>query len=217
LHLPSKYSPLQASGRGNQGVYLTHVPEPLAGALIGLMGRQAEDIVNANIVADSYSDDVPEAIPDIEEWEEHIAEEIRQNQTLDDTQRTALVQARRGQGAFKKNVRAIERQCRVTGVNQIEHLIASHTKPWRDCESYEERLDGENGFLLTPSMDHLFDRGFISFEATGRLLVSPVAHKDSLKRMGIPVDKTTNVGQFSQGQKNYLEFHQEEVFLEAKL
>jgi hypothetical protein len=35
--------------------------------------------------------------------------------------------------------------------------------------------------------------------------------------MGIPVDKTTNVGQFSQGQKNYLEFHQEEVFLEAKL
>lgn len=27
----------------------------------------------------------------------------------------------------------------------------------------EERLNGENGLLLTPSIDHLFDRGFIGF------------------------------------------------------
>ena len=49
----------------------------------------------------------------------------------------------------------------------------------------EERLNGKNGLLLTPSIDHLFDRGFISFEDTGRLIISPVAHKPSLRKMGI--------------------------------
>jgi hypothetical protein len=40
------------------------------------------------------------------------------------------------------------------------------------------RLDGPG--LLTPSIDHLFDRGFISFANNGHLLISPVAHKESL-------------------------------------
>jgi hypothetical protein len=29
--------------------------------------------------------------------------------------------------------------------------------PWRDS-SNEQRLDGENGLLLTPTVDHLFDK-----------------------------------------------------------
>jgi putative restriction endonuclease len=58
------------------------------------------------------------------------------------------------------------------------NFFASHIKPW--CESTnEERLNGENGLLLTPSIDHLFDRGFISFEDNGELLISDVAHKES--------------------------------------
>jgi hypothetical protein len=71
--------------------------------------------------------------------------------------------------------------------------------------------------LLTPSIDHLFDRGFITFENNGRLLVSPVAHTESLRRMGVPVDEVRNVGSFTDGQKSYLEFHRENLFLEAKL
>jgi len=48
----------------------------------------------------------------------------------------------------------------VTKVERLEHLVASHTKPWRDSTN-EERLNGENGLLLTPTIDHLFDKGFI--------------------------------------------------------
>ena len=66
----------------------------------------------------------------------------------------------------------IERACRITGVTTEEHLRASHCKPWRDA-SNEERLDGENGLLLTPNIDHLFDRGFIGFEDNGDVIVSP--------------------------------------------
>ena len=214
---PQKYSPLQASGRGNQGVYLTRLSDGFAKALIGLIGQQARDIVQANVATDVIAEAVPEPLPEIREWEDHLAAEIAKDLALDDTQKTALVQARRGQGQFKRNVRRVEKKCRITGVDHLEHLIASHTKPWRDCETAEELLDAENGFLLTPSIDHLFDRGYISFEGNGGLLISPVAHRESIRRMGVPADQSTNVGSFSSGQKKYLEFHRESVFLQSDM
>ena len=94
----------------------------------------------------------------------------------------------------------IERRCRVTGVTHLEHLRASHCKPWRDA-SNEERLDGENGLLLTPNADHLFDRGFIGFENNGDVLISPVADRESLARMGLDTNRAINVGHFGDGQK----------------
>ncbi len=94
----------------------------------------------------------------------------------------------------------IEHACRITGVNREEHLRASHCKPWRDATN-EERLDGENGLLLTPSIDHLFDRGFIAFEDSGQVIVSPVAHHESLQRMGIQSGSPPKTGNFSVGQR----------------
>jgi putative restriction endonuclease len=108
----------------------------------------------------------------------------------------------------------VETRCRITHVDNPTHLRASHCKPWRDSNN-EERLDGENGLLLTPTIDHLFDRGFISFENTGRLIVSPVAHRISLQRMGIETDRVVNVGGFSQGQRRYLDYHRSSVLLQA--
>jgi hypothetical protein len=69
--------------------------------------------------------------------------------------------------------------------------------------------------LLTPSIDHLFDRGFIGFEDNGRLIISPVAHLPSLLRMGIDTTAAVNVGGFTSGQKRYLDFHRNAVLLQA--
>jgi hypothetical protein len=98
----------------------------------------------------------------------------------------------------------------VTKVERLEHLAASHTKPWRDSTN-EERLDGENGLLLTPTIDHLFDKGFISFENKGDLIVSPVADRASLLKMGIRPEGKVNVGVFSEGQRKFLNYHRENV------
>ena len=100
------------------------------------------------------------------------------------------------------------------GVENPVHLVASHCKPWRDATN-EERLNGENGLLLTPSIDHLFDRGFIGFEDNGRLIISPVAHLPSLQRMGIDTTKAINVGGFTSGQKQFLDFHRNDVLLKS--
>ena len=107
-----------------------------------------------------------------------------------------------------------EERCRITQVNNSVHLVASHCKPWRDSNNLE-RLNGDNGLLLTPSIDHLFDRGFIGFEDSGELIISPVAHRPSLERMGIKTKAVVNVGGFSSGQKSFLDFHRKMVFLKA--
>jgi hypothetical protein len=149
------------------------------------------------------------------EWEEHEMNRIRTDSDIPDTTRQAIVLARRGQGEFKRRVMEIERACRITGVTRLEHLRASHCKPWRDATN-EERLDGENGLLLTPNADHLFDRGFIGFDDNGDLLISPVAHKESLVRLGLQVGRATNVGHFSVRQRRYLEYHRENVLLRSR-
>jgi len=108
----------------------------------------------------------------------------------------------------------IEKRCRITRVSNPIHLRASHCKPWRDSNN-DERLNGENGLLLTPSIDHLFDRGFISFEDAGDLIVSPVAHKASLNRMGVETEGVVNVGSFTEGQRQFLDYHRNAVLLRA--
>lgn len=210
--LPARYSPLQQSGRGVQSIYLTELPRALALALAELLGRDVHTLAMTERIAEHKSAATPEVVL----WEEHLRSRIEADSTLRETEKQALVLARRGQGVFRDRVQGIEKSCRVTGVNRPEHLRASHIKPWRDSTN-EERLEGENGLLLTPSIDHLFDRGFISFEGGGRLLVSPVAHLDSLRRMGIPTGQTLDVGRFTVAQERFLEYHRDAVFLHARI
>jgi hypothetical protein len=209
--LPERFSPLQDDGRGKQGIYLTVIPDTLMERLADLIGREAKDILNMTYIAD----DIGHYGQGLIEWEEHLSQEVKNDTSLEETQKHQIILARRGQGMFRSNVRKLEERCRVTNVDRSEHLRASHCKPWRDCTNSDERLDGENGLLLTPSIDHLFDRGFISFEDDGKLLVSPASHKVSLQRMGISTDQAVNVGGFSEGQRKYLDFHRNYVFLQA--
>ena len=212
--LPSRYSPLQESGNGIQSIYLTELPPALATVLIGLIGKEASMLSDRS--AESRLEkpmNVENA--DLEIWEHHIESNIESDSGIPDTEREALIIARRGQGLFKQRVMEIETRCRITGVMNPIHLRASHCKPWRDSDN-QERLNGENGLLLTPTIDHLFDRGFISFEDSGVLIVSPVAHVPSLNRMGVETNRIVNVGTFTEGQRQFLDYHRESVLLQAR-
>jgi HNH endonuclease len=206
--LPQRYSPLQPNGNGLQSVYLTEVPVPLAEVLVGLIGQEVAPLTRA-------ARDV-KAVPadDLEFWERRLEQDLVKDSTVQETDRLAIIRARVGQGLFKDRVSKIETRCRITGVENPVHLVASHCKPWRDSTN-EERLNGENGLLLTASIDHLFDRGFIGFEDKGRLIISPVAHRPSLQRMGIDTNLIVNVGGFSSGQKQFLDFHRNAVLLQS--
>ena len=204
--LPKKYSPLQPNGNGLQSVYLTEVPNSLAEVLLGLIGPEAFPLLSAT------KNENLTPVDDLGFWEDKIEWEVAKDSSIAETERLALIRARKGQGLFKDRVSRIETRCRVTGVDNPVHLVGSHCKPWRDSNN-EERLNGENGLLLTPSIDHLFDRGFISFENDGRLIVSPVAHRPSLQRMGVETSNVVNVGAFTDGQKTFLDFHRNAILL----
>lgn len=212
--LPDRYSPLQLNGNGIQSVYLTELSAELFGALVLLIGAEASDLREVASLIPLQDRQV--VATDMELWEHHIENAIDNDASIASTEREALIMARRGQGLFRQRVARIERMCRVTKVDNPAHLRASHAKPWRDCVNNDERLDGENGLLLTPSIDHLFDRGFITFEDSGELVISPIAHLPSLKRMGVPIQESLNVGGFTAGQKQYLDYHRTSVFLESR-
>lgn len=197
-HLSSKYAPLQPNGNGNQGVYLAEVSEGFVGVILGSMGLSVSDFLAAT-PADESED----------EADAGAQEALLGRTDIGDTQKQQLVMARRGQGIFKANVRLNEGCCRVTGVTDQRFLIASHIKPWRDCDDHE-KLDGCNGLLLAPHVDRLFDRGLISFEDDGTMLRSGRLPDDVLKAWSL--DQVQNVGKFNSVQAQYLSFHRAQVF-----
>lgn len=88
------------------------------------------------------------------------------------TTKEALVNARVGQGQFRLQVfQQWGNRCCVTGSVTLDAIRASHIKPWRESTD-EERRDPNNGLPLVASLDALFDKGLISFDSSGRLIVS---------------------------------------------
>jgi len=210
--LPSRYSPIRADGRGNQ-IYLARVPAPMASVLMDLIGPEAQAVAKR---ATELPADPADRVPAAEAHEAALAADILVDDRIPETERQALVSSRVGQGLFRDRVAAVEPRCRVTGVTNPFYRIASHIKPWRKSDN-AERLDGNNGLLLAAHIDHLFDKGIISFADDGLLLISPAADVEALRAMGIPVDTPLNVGAFNAGQSAYLEYHRAEVFKKAAI
>lgn len=208
--LPSRYSPIRANGFGNQVAYFAQISGELALLVAELASPELWEALST--VNDGSSGLLIEiALPALQEWEDQQQRQIESIEGIAETTRKALVQARVGQGRFKQRVAGYERACRITKVDNPTHLIASHIKPWRESNN-EERLAGSNGLLLTASIDHLFDRGFISFEDDGELITSPVADTRSLECMGV---QPTNVGRFNTDQKFFLSYHRREILLKS--
>jgi putative restriction endonuclease len=217
--LPTKYSPIRAStGDGNQAVYLASI------------SKEAFDTVAAATTYD-YLALMPggansltfQVVTEILDDAAELA--IRNDLTLEETVKKSIVQARRGQGLFRSNVEFIEKSCRLTGVTNPSLLIASHIKPWRACETAHERLDGMNGLMLTPDADLLFDRGFISFENDGDVLVSSRVDREDLRRLGFQdlawdqfgfseATMKWQTSAFAMSQRDYLAYHRSQIYVQ---
>ncbi len=140
--------------------------------------------------------------------------------SINETEVESLVKARVGQGKFKDNVKSLwdMERCFVTLVDIPSMLIASHIKPWSECDNSSERLDGANGLLLCAHIDKLFDRHLITFKEKGRnfeLVISETLfeHKEALKSLGIetglelPLDRMWNNVAAIERFKKYMAIH----------
>ncbi|WP_142807120.1 HNH endonuclease [Stenotrophomonas maltophilia] len=120
-------------------------------------------------------------------------------------------EVRTKQRLFRERLIGVEKGCRLTGIEDLRFLRASHIKPWADS-THSERIDGENGLLLAPHADLLFDRGWISFSKEANLIVAqdlPLNVQNSLK---LDLRQGRGYGPFSRRQLEYLEFHRDNIF-----
>ena len=190
--------PGRRSPRNDDGVYLSAIPQSMADALRQLLGAELERIVEAITLTcgGRLAEDAAE-------------EAIQQRSDIDPIVKKTLVSARLGQGVYRAQVERIEQQCRVTGLLDRRHLRASHIKPWCVCDD-REKLDGFNGLLLSPHIEHLFYRGYISFADSGELLLSAELNPAVLESWGIALP--CSVGTFLPEQCWYLAYHRDHVF-----
>lgn len=107
------------------------------------------------------------------------------NSTPSVTERAQLRLARVGQGKFRDALKKRWTTCSVLGCGPIDVLVASHIHAWRLCETNRARLSVDNGLLLSPNLDKLFDRGFISFAPDGMLLVARHLSESDMTALGL--------------------------------
>jgi hypothetical protein len=196
--LPERHSPLRASGDANPAVYLALLPRKMAGVVRRLVGVEVDRLV------EEITQGVGGQFPD------EVAEEtLLQRADLTPALKRDLLNARRGQGLFRTNLEKVESACRLTGLLDRRHVRAVHIKPWR-ISTDAEKLDGCNGLLLSPHLEHLFSRGYISFSDSGELLVSRHLNPAVLDKWGLRLPRYVDA--FRPEQCRYLDYHRREVF-----
>ena len=142
--------------------------------------------------------------------------EIELDSGLSETTRKQLILSRVGHGKFRERLfSSCGAVCPFTGIRDDRLLVASHIKPW-SMSSNSERLNPQNGFVLSPLFDKLFDRGLISFSDDGHVI-----HSESLTRIMIGDLKIPEVidsrlpifGEQNSDRRQFLEFHRRNILL----
>ena len=184
--------------KGMQGTYLSEIREELAIEIADI----AAGLGDLGAVRSAWASSL-DHLSDAAEFG------LRNRSDLDGTTRMALVLSRRGQGRFRDDLLALERLCRVTQTTHPDFLVASHIKPWAVSSNFE-RLDPNNGLLLAPHVDRLFDHGWISFTDDGEMLVSGPQAAEAMTAWGIAFQDFRR--EFSVQQRRYLAYHRKHIF-----
>ena len=125
-----------------------------------------------------------------------------------ETERRGLVTSRVGQGYYRQQlIEKWDGKCAVSKTDILPILIASHIVPWSEGND-EERLDVENGILLSPLYDALFDKYLISFDDEGKIIISSSIKPKNLGFLGL---STTLRIDITRGMIPYLRRHRKKM------
>ncbi|EOW3940019.1 HNH endonuclease [Vibrio parahaemolyticus] len=143
----------------------------------------------------------------------NILEDIRnaESRLSREKYKESVIQARVGQGQFRTNQVNYWNGCAVTGCSEISLLIASHIKPWSVC-STSEALSVTNGLLLTPNIDKAFDKGYISFNCSGHIMITEGLNCEERMILGINENMKIREDKYTEEHKDFMRFHNVHVF-----
>lgn len=178
------YSPINETQKANQG-YLYQIKDEMAYRIFELAGYDPKSITSRKL-----------SIED---------KQIADSEII--TSRIGLVTNRVGQAEFRRKLLIRwQNKCAVTGFSNAEILIASHIVPWRDATD-AERLDVDNGIILSPVYDALFDKNFISFNDDGSIILSKILLKLDMDKINITGNE--KIKKLSEGNLKYLKRHRD--------
>lgn len=164
--------------------------------------KYVENIINVQNISDIKNNN--------NEISNELIKEI-ENQKSKETEKKALVKIRLGHSKLRDVVIKRKCKCEICGLSYNKLLIISHIKPWAQSDSCE-KLDYENILLLCSMHDALFDKGLISFDNNGKILISKELNKKEQQLVNINTHSFINVT--SEKQKEYLKYHREKIFIE---
>ncbi|MGF9964530.1 HNH endonuclease [Bacillus rhizoplanae] len=141
-----------------------------------------------------------------------LEKELNSSIVLEKTEKKLITKARIGQSIFKRELLTGEKKCKLCGVSDERFLVASHIKPWSQS-NHKERLDVNNGLLLCPNHDALFDKGYISFKDDGTILIS--GSLDGNSKLFLNINDKLRI-QMNEIQQQYMKWHRENLFQSHK-
>ena len=127
---------------------------------------------------------------------------------LEGKEKDVIIKARVNQSEFRQQLLERYQKCCLCSITDKALLIASHIKPWCESEA-SEKLDVENGFLLCPNHDKLFDSGLISFADNGKTMISKHLKYDDISALNINENILIPL---TEANKKYLTYHREHIF-----
>lgn len=116
---------------------------------------------------------------------------------------------RKSQVKYREELYNEFKHCPFTHIDEFKLLTASHIKP-HAVSTKKEQADPNNGLMLSPLYDKLFDKGYISFKENGELLISDWLSPQNRSRISFeysPEDLFLN-----EQRKEYLKYHRVNVF-----
>lgn len=81
-------------------------------------------------------------------------------------------------------------------------------KPWCTSDK-KEKLDIGNGLLLCPNHDKLLDKGFISFDENGKILISDKINEND--RIFLNINPNMKI-EITEDNAHYVSYHRKHIY-----
>ncbi len=132
-----------------------------------------------------------------------------------ETEVKSIISRRKGQEKYRQlQIELWDGKCALTGISILSLLNGSHAKAW-EYSNDSERLDPFNGFLFEARIDRLFDKYLISFDDSGKMIISSALGLDVRKSLGINEDM--RISRIDARHVPYLRFHREKMKKQEEL
>ena len=117
--------------------------------------------------------------------------------------------ARKGQEKYREQVFHRYPSCVVTHVTDPNLLTACHIKGYAQCNQAEQ-YDKFNGLTMTPTIHKLFDLGYLTFDKTGRMILSDFFRNNDRRCLDLMRVKSIKL---DKEMLPYLDWHNEHTFI----